>query len=122
MVHLTLLLATEVRIAGPAQCRDMWAVEMYIGKLKKMIRTTSHPEGSVAEGYTFDESLTYCSRNLLGCHTKLNRPEPNENQPYLRKIGQPPSAFTTVELDFISWTQAQRCVLFNYPKINDYAQ
>ena len=52
-------------------------------KLKGFVRTKSHPEGSIAEGYVFDESLTYCSRYLQGCETRFNRkcrtdvPEPN---------------------------------------------
>jgi hypothetical protein len=34
----------------------------------------------------------------------------------------PLSAFAANQLDFIAWSQAQRCVLVNYPKIEKYAQ
>jgi hypothetical protein len=45
----------------------------YMGKLKDNVRTRSHPEGSIAEGYLFDECLTFCSRYLEGCETRLYR-------------------------------------------------
>jgi hypothetical protein len=43
MEHLTIHLATEVRLAGPAQFRDMWSPEMFIGNLKNKVHTRSHP-------------------------------------------------------------------------------
>jgi hypothetical protein len=130
MVHLTIHLATEVRIAGPVQFRDMWSTERFIGNMKDMVTNTSHPEGSIAENYTFDESLTFCSRYLNDCVTKLNRaPRHDDNPvqstdmlPYLRIFGSPLSAFSAVQLDYISWAQATRCVLVHYPEIQTYAQ
>jgi hypothetical protein len=74
MEHLTIHLATEVRHAGPAHFRDMWSTEMFIGNLKNMVHTRSHPEGSIAEGYILDESMTFCSRYLHGANTKPNQP------------------------------------------------
>jgi hypothetical protein len=89
----------------------------------------TYPEGSLAENYQFDECLTFCSRYLNGCATKFNRPsrhdstEPNSaGQPYLRIIGRPLSGFASSQLDFVAWSQAQRCVLVNYPDIEKYAQ
>ena len=49
----------------------MYILYRYNMKLKGVVRTKSHPEGSIAEGYVFDESLTYCSRYLQGYETRL---------------------------------------------------
>jgi hypothetical protein len=129
MVHVTIHLASEVRIAGPVQFRDMWSTERFVGTLKDFVQNMTYPEGSLAENYQFDECLTFCSRYLNGCATKFNRPsrhdstEPNSaGQPYLRIIGRPLSGFASSQLDFVAWSQAQRCVLVNYPDIEKYAQ
>ena len=131
MVHLLIHLVTEVKIGGPVHYRSMWSIERYIGKLKSFVHTTSHPEGSIAEGYIFDENLTFCSRYLSDCNTKFNRaPRHDDNynpeqtpssEPYLRIIGRPLSAHAAVSLDFNTWTQAHRCVLNSYPKIEEFA-
>ena len=89
-----------------------------------------NPEGAIAEGYQFEESLNFCSRYLHDTTTLLNRgPRHDDNtgsstegQQYLRKIGRPLSGFVSSQLDFTSWTQAKRCVLMNYPNIEEYAQ
>jgi hypothetical protein len=130
MEHLVIHLASEVRLAGPVQFRNMWTTEMFMGKMKNMIHTRSHPEGSIAEGYVFDECLTFCSRYLDDCNTKFNKaPRHDDNNSstaqntefeYLRLLGRPTSACSTIELDFVSWTQAHRYVLFNYPRIECY--
>ena len=128
MVHLTVHLATEVRLAGPVQYRAMWFPERYMGKMKSMVNSRSHPEGAIAEGYVFDESLTFCSRYLTGCPSVFNRPtrhEENNGQmqgQYLTKIGRPMTASAAIQLGFTTWTQAQRCVLFNYPNIGTFTQ
>ena len=73
MVHVIIHLVTEVRNSGPVQYRSMWSPERYIGKLKNMVHNYCYPKGSIAEGYIFDESLTYFSRYLHGSTTKFNR-------------------------------------------------
>ena len=132
MVHLIIHLVTEVRTAGPIHYRSMWAMERYIGKLKNMVHNYSYPEGSIAEGYIFDESLSYCSRYLHHSKTKFNRAPRHDdksdnnpatsNQQYLRRIGRPLSGSATTQLNFKSWTQAHRCVLMNCPEIEEFAQ
>ena len=128
MVHLTTHLATEVRLAGPVQYRAMWFTERYMGKMKGSVNCRSHPEGSIAEAYVFDESLTFCSRYLRGCTTEFNRPtrhEDNNNRTkdkYLIVLGRPLSASAITQLELTTWTQAQRCVLFNYPNISAFEQ
>jgi hypothetical protein len=132
MVHLVIHLAKEVRIGGPIQYRSMWSMERFIGKLANMVHTTSYPEGSIAEGYIFDEGLTFCSRYLHDCPTKSNmnctidedlNPIPtSKDLPYLRLVGRPLSSFAVTQLDRVSWIQAQRCVLMSYPHISEYAK
>jgi hypothetical protein len=75
-----------------------------------------------------NESLTFCARYLDDCITKLNRAPRHDDNPgpsveakkYLRIIGRPLSAFAAVQLDYNSWTRAQRCVLVNYLEIEKY--
>lgn len=73
MVHLMAHLPTQVRISGPVQYSNMYPIERFLMRLKGYVRTKSHPEGSMAEGYLFDESLTFCSRYLEGCETRFSR-------------------------------------------------
>ena len=96
-------------------------------KLKGFVRTKSHPEGSIVEGYVFDESLTYCSRYLQGCETRFNRkcrtdvPEPNvSTMPFFTNKGRFLAGKHIVTLDHKSWLQAHRYVLFNYDNIDSY--
>ncbi|KAM0861893.1 hypothetical protein ACQ4PT_045591 [Festuca glaucescens] len=108
----------------------MWAVERILGKCKGYVRTRSHPEGSIAEGYLFDECLTFCSRYLKGCETRFTRQARNvdvvENEmsntiPYFCSKGRALGSGSVVSLDHISWLQAHRYVLFNHNKIEPYA-
>jgi hypothetical protein len=86
----------------------------------------SHPEGSIAHEYIFDEIFTFYSRYLHECETKFNRePRRSENTTsiadadrILRTIGSPPSNRYVMELVHISWIQAQRHVLVSYPLIS----
>lgn len=100
----------------------------YLKKLKSMIRTRSHPEGSIAEGYVLDESIAFCSRYLHGCQTRFTRKDRNDDNndscttqlPYLKRVGRPLVGCYISDLDNISWVQAHRYVLFNYEHIGPY--
>jgi len=132
MVHLSIHLATEVMLAGPVHYRNMYPVERCLYTLKSMVRTQSRSEGAIAEGLLFNESLTFCSQYLHGCETKLSRvgrhsdstaySASSDQLTYLRIIGRPLSGSCDMELDNISWIQAQRYVLINYPKISSYPE
>lgn len=96
-----------------------------------MMRTRSHPEASIAEGYILDESLTFCSRYMHGCLTRHNRKARNADNgdedeeatmPYLRKKGRKLIGNAIAELDDIAWIQAHRYVLFNYEHIGPYKE
>ncbi|KAM0924073.1 hypothetical protein ACQ4PT_005076 [Festuca glaucescens] len=129
MVHLMVNLPAQVRIAGPVHFRSMWCVERILGKSKGYVRTRSHPEGSIAEGYLFDECLTFCSRYLKRCETRFTRQTQNvdvvENEmssttPYFCSKGRAIGSASIVSLDHTYWLQAHRYVLFNHAEIQPY--
>jgi hypothetical protein len=99
-----------------------------IGKLKGPIRTRSHVEGSIAEGYLFDESLTFCSGYLDG-ETQFSRgARTNGNldmeiaaaTPFFCNIGQGLAGKCIVMLDNQTLLQAHIYVSFNYDHIEPY--
>jgi hypothetical protein len=56
----------------------MYPVEMYLRTLKRYVRNKAHPEGSIAEGYTLEECMTFCYRFVEDIETKLDRPMRHE--------------------------------------------
>jgi hypothetical protein len=88
--------------------------------LQSLVRTNSHPEGAIAEGYQFRESMTFCSRYLQS-HTN-DSCAIGSHPPYLRIVGHPLSGAYACELSNTSWIQAQRYVLMNYPHITPYVE
>ena len=48
MVHLTIHLASEAKLAGPVQFRWMYPVERFLRKLKSYVKNKACPEGSIA--------------------------------------------------------------------------
>ena len=51
----------------------------HLGTLKRYVRNKAWPEGSIAEAYTVNEALTFCSMYLTGIETRFNRDE-NEDR------------------------------------------
>ncbi|XP_019264950.1 PREDICTED: uncharacterized protein LOC109242560 [Nicotiana attenuata] len=80
MVHLPIHLAREAKLGGPVQYRWMYPFERYLRILKSYVRNYARPEGSIAEGYLAEESLTFCSRYLKNISTKFNRPARNDGE------------------------------------------
>ncbi|XP_071940578.1 uncharacterized protein [Coffea arabica] len=79
MVHLTIHLATEVKLGGPVYYRWIYPVERYLGTLKSYVRNKSRPEGSIAQGYLAEECINFFSLYLADyVETKFNRPSRNE--------------------------------------------
>nr|XP_027122350.1 uncharacterized protein LOC113739326 [Coffea arabica] len=65
MVHLTIHLATEVKLGGPVYYGWMYPVE--------------RPEGSIAQGYLAEECINFCMLYLADyVETKFNRPSRNK--------------------------------------------
>ncbi|XP_027940215.1 uncharacterized protein LOC114194288 [Vigna unguiculata] len=81
MVHLIVHLVEDAKIGGPVQYRWMHPIERYLGKLKSYVRNKAQPEGSIAEGYLAEESLTFCSRYLDGIETIFNRIRRVDDEP-----------------------------------------
>jgi len=94
-------------------------------KLKGSVRTRSHLEGSICEAYKFDESLTFCSKFLKGYETgQVGNGESMDCEicttPFFQSTGQALSGKCTVSVEYKTWVQAHRYVLFNYDKIEPY--
>ncbi|XP_042969067.1 uncharacterized protein LOC122301749 [Carya illinoinensis] len=105
MVHLTIHLVAECKLGGPVHYRWMYPVERYLHRLKFHVCNKAAPEGSIAEGYLLEELLTFCSRYLESALTVFNRPSRNPDDSKGKVVD--------VRLDFMSWTQAHRYILFN---------
>ncbi|RVX13245.1 hypothetical protein CK203_018034 [Vitis vinifera] len=77
MVHLLVHLPHEAKLAGPVGLRWIYPIERILSTYKSYVRNKAYPEGSIAEAYNVNESLTFCSQYLLGIETKFNRPDRN---------------------------------------------
>lgn len=98
----------------------------YVGKLKGHVHTRSHVEGSIAEGYLFEESLNFCTRYLDG-ETQLNLARndgglDDDTISFFCNIGRGLAGKRIVMLDNKTWLQAHRYVLFNYDNIEPYLE
>ncbi|KMZ59777.1 hypothetical protein ZOSMA_65G01110 [Zostera marina] len=105
MIHLVVHLASEEKVVGPVHYRWMYPIERYLLTLKKYVRTRSHPEGSIAEKYLADESMTFCSRFLHNVETKSNRTE--------RYIDGYYGASTHTSFTKLEHGQVHRYIIFN---------
>jgi hypothetical protein len=99
-----------------------------MGNLKGHVHTRSHVEGSIAEGYLFEETLTFCSRYLDG-ETRFNRGGRNDGDldmeiasatPFFHNSGRGLAGKCQVMLEYKTWLQAHKYVLFNYDHIEPY--
>ncbi|XP_022003765.1 uncharacterized protein LOC110901234 [Helianthus annuus] len=79
MVHLLVHLPDEAIAGGPVAFRWMYPFERYMKKLKNYVKNPARPEGCIAEGYVFEEALTFCSMYLKDVQTKFNRPNRNDD-------------------------------------------
>ncbi|GKF55663.1 hypothetical protein Tco_0166003, partial [Tanacetum coccineum] len=61
MVHLVIHLPIEAFEGGPIRPRWLYPFERYTKKLKGYVRNKAKPEGSIAEGYVYEEALTFSS-------------------------------------------------------------
>lgn len=61
MEHTLIHLVDEVELCGPVGGRWMYPCERYLGTLKSFVRTKAHPEASMANGYTAEEALGFCT-------------------------------------------------------------
>ena len=97
--------------------------------LKAYVRNKAHPEGSIAEGYTEHECLTFCSMYFRGIETRFNRPERNYDgdeanqmksisvfKPNVRLLGAP----IYDELNLSDWAKIRWYVLNNCDEVHPY--
>jgi hypothetical protein len=64
MQHTLIHLVDEVEACGPVGGRWMYPCERYLGTLKSYVRSRSHPEASMANGYAAEEALGFCTKYL----------------------------------------------------------
>ncbi|XP_057989061.1 uncharacterized protein LOC131172125 [Hevea brasiliensis] len=131
MVHLVIHLATEARLAGPVHYRWMYPIERYLFILKSNVRNRAHPEGSIAEWYIANESITYYSRYFGGVETNFNQSlrnddeidlPPPQNAPLLIVPGRPIGKVFDAILDDQTRMQAHRYVLYNCDSITPFIE
>ncbi|XP_020092842.1 uncharacterized protein LOC109713253 [Ananas comosus] len=131
MVHLSIHLATEAKIAGPVQYRWMYPFERYLRTLKSYVRNKAHPEGSIAKGIIAQECVTFCSKYLHDVETRLNRVGRNYEGDLTQKssslaifsqCGLPLGNSKTEQLAISDWNRAAMCVLQNCEEVSPYVR
>ncbi|XP_028184582.1 uncharacterized protein LOC114371312 [Glycine soja] len=132
MVHLTVHLIEEAKLGGPVHYRYMYPVERELGHLKSFVRNKAQPEGSIAEGYLAEESLTFCSRYIEDIETRFNRPKrvcdnPIDNETFFvssifPQIGKPVGACSMFTLTPMQKLQAHRYVLLNCTIVTPFVE
>ncbi|XP_076896149.1 uncharacterized protein LOC143549018 [Bidens hawaiensis] len=131
MVHLVIHLTREVKFGGPVAFRWMYPIER------------AHPEGSIAEGYLAEESITFCSRYLSKVETVFTRAIRNDDQGHQNHIEEPNNLCpgramarklhsgvsvpkrrrsSNSDIDEKSLTQAHRYVLFNVESVSTFRE
>lgn len=80
MIHFPIHLAREAKLGGLVQYQDIYPIERYLRELKSYVLNKGRPEGSIAEGYLAEKSLTFCSRYLKNISTKFNKPTRNDDE------------------------------------------
>ena len=64
MTHLLVHLMEELFICGPVQSRWMYPMERYMKTLKDYERSYARPEGCMAEAYSMEGTLGFCSEYM----------------------------------------------------------
>ncbi|XP_020257468.1 uncharacterized protein LOC109833993 [Asparagus officinalis] len=129
MVHLTVHLAKEAKLAGPVQYRWMYPIERYFLTLKNYVRNRSRPEGSIAKGYLIEEATIFCARYLDDVESKLNRPIRLQEGPLGTRKSKKLSASKLyqayrfiLKLSASKLYQAYRFILDNMKSIHPYRE
>ncbi|KAG9457976.1 hypothetical protein H6P81_002484 [Aristolochia fimbriata] len=123
MVHLAVHLPREALLCGPVQYRWMYPVERFLRKLKISVRNKARPEGSIAEAYIDNETLTYCSMYIDGVETKFNRADrnydgdPDEHECLLQQLDMS-NLEERHENQFVDWFKVKVKDLVNEGKLD----
>lgn len=81
MTHLPVHLVEQLFNCGPVHCRWMYPIERYMKTLKDYVKTFSHPEGSMAEGYQMDDTLGFCTEYMRQYRGTVHRIWDPEEEP-----------------------------------------
>ncbi|OMO70175.1 hypothetical protein COLO4_28725 [Corchorus olitorius] len=93
------------------------------------MKNRNYPEGSIAEGYIADESITCCSRYFEGVETRFNRPVRNDDGGVLSPVvdapiqiiqGRPIGEVEDIILDDQTRMRAHRYVFYNSDLISPF--
>ncbi|KAK1414537.1 hypothetical protein QVD17_30283 [Tagetes erecta] len=143
MVHLVIHLTREVKFGGPVVFRWMYPIERNLLKLKSHVHNRAHPEGSIAEGYLAEESITFCSRYLSKVETVFTREIRNDDEGHQNQIEESnnlcpgralghkldPGVYlhkrkrsSNSDIDEKSLSQAHRYVLFNVEAVTPFRE
>ena len=127
MIHLVLQLPEEAILGGPIHMRWMYPFERYLKRLKDYVRNAAKPEGSIAEGYVVDKTLTFCLRYFDDVETRFNRPDMNDDDihPIIQlsvseSQCKPLGKQSYVELDSNARNKAEFYILNNSPELEPY--
>ena len=125
MVHLAIHLPYEAMLVGPIHYRWMYPFERALGTYKQYVCNKAHSEGSIAEAYIVNESLTFCSMYLRDIETRFNHIE--RNYDWEASLDKHLSIFSTcwrplekgrlVQFDDKNLKQVHWYLLNNYPKV-----
>ena len=66
MEHFMIHIVDQVFTLGPMYLHHMFPFERFMYVLKRYVRTRSHPEGSMIEGYTTEEIIECCMDYIEG--------------------------------------------------------
>ena len=91
---------------------DLGFSNRYLSILKSYMRNKTYPEGSIAEGYTVEECLAFCSRYFKSVETAFNWP--------IRNVKESVGVVVSITLDSNSWIKAYRYVIFNCEEITSF--
>ncbi|XP_039140530.1 uncharacterized protein LOC120277753 [Dioscorea cayenensis subsp. rotundata] len=131
MVHLTIHLVSEAKVAGPVQFRWMYPIERYLRRLKSYVRNKARPEGSIAEAYIVQECMHFCSRYLHRTETRINRVGRNDEGRGVHshsvlhvfsQAGRPLLGKKYDQLSLTEWDQATIYVLENCEEIREFVE
>ncbi|CAM8992321.1 unnamed protein product [Rhodiola kirilowii] len=79
MEHLSLHLPMECKLGGPVHFRWMYPFERMMRKMKMKVKNKARVEGSIAEQYTEEELVNFCSlyfeSDVYTVHNQLRRNE-----------------------------------------------
>lgn len=73
MTHLVVHLVDELYLCGPVASRWMYPMERAMKDMKGYVRNMARPEGSMAEGYQFEEALGFCTEYMAGFDGSVRR-------------------------------------------------